>query len=89
MPIAVRQMSDLGILLFPSFWMRIQKVIYRMAKEKPVGLATEILIKDALGSEINTIVGSNIVDKYNSFGGVFHNPADVIGMNSIIPTHMF
>lgn len=89
MPIAVRQMSDLGILLFPSFWMRIQKVIYRMAKEKPVGLATEILIQDALGSEINTIVGSNIVDKYNSFGGVFHNPADVIGMNSIIPTHMF
>jgi hypothetical protein len=28
MPIAIKALSDVGIIMFPSFWLRIQKIIY-------------------------------------------------------------
>jgi len=40
MPIAIKQLSDMGILMFPTFWIRIQKVIYRMARDKPINLSS-------------------------------------------------
>ena len=89
MPMAVKQLSDLGIIMFPSFWLRIQKVIYRMARDKPVNLATELLLEEALGSNIETILGSNIINKSNSFGGIFHTPIEPIGVGSFVPTHIF
>lgn len=85
MPIAIKQMSDAGIIMFPSFWLRIQKVIYRMVKDKPVNFGTEMMLQSMLDTNINTILGSNIVEKSNSFGGIFHTPFEHIGASSVLP----
>ena len=89
MPLAVKQLSDVGIIMFPSFWLRIQKVIYRMARDKPINLATELMLEEAFGSNINTIVDANIINKSNSFGGLFHPPGESVGLGSVVPMHIW
>lgn len=89
MPLAIRQLSDLGIIMFPSFWLRIQKVIYRMARDKPINLATEIMLEEMIGSDFNSIIDANIIAKHNSFGGIFHTPLEPIGVGSVVPTNIF
>lgn len=85
MPLAIKQLSDAGIIMFPSFWLRIQKVIYRMVRDKPVNFGTELMLQEVLGTNVNTIIGSNIVEKSNSFGGIFHTPFEHVGASSILP----
>lgn len=89
MPLAVKQLSDAGIIMFPSFWLRIQKIIYRMARDRPVSLATEMLVQEAVGSDINTIFGSNVINKSETFGGLIHSPFEAAGLGSVVPTHTF
>ncbi|MEE8598624.1 MAG: hypothetical protein V3S69_03805, partial [Dehalococcoidales bacterium] len=89
LPLAVKQLSDAGIIMFPSFWLRIQKIIYRMARDKPVSLATELMVQEYVGSNINTIFEANIINKANAFGGVFHTPFEATGANSVIPMHIW
>jgi hypothetical protein len=89
MPLAVKQLSDMGVIMFPSFWLRIQKIIYRMARDKPINLATELMVQEALGSNINTIFEANIINKSQQFGGVLHTPGEAAGLGSIIPLHAF
>jgi hypothetical protein len=89
MPLAVKQLSDVGIIMFPSFWLRIQKVIYRLVRDKPVNLATELLLEEALGSNVNSIIDANIINKSNSFGGLTHMPFESSGIGSIVPTHLW
>ena len=88
MPIAIKQLSDLGIIMFPSFWLRIQKTIYRMVRDKPVNLAAELMLEDAMGSNINTIIDANIINKHNTFGGLVHSPLETPGVGSIFPTYL-
>lgn len=89
MPLAIKQLSDVGIIMFPSFWLRIQKIIYRMARDKPVGLATELMAQEMLGSDINTIFEANVINKSNTFGGLLHTPFEPIGLGSVVPVHVF
>lgn len=89
MPLAVKQLSDVGIIMFPSFWLRIQKVIYRMMRDKPINLATEMMIQDMVGSNVNTIFEANVINKSQTFGGIFHPPYEPIGFNSVFPTQVF
>jgi len=89
MPLAIKQMSDMGVIMFPSFWLRIQKVIYRMMRDKPINLSTELMLEEAFGSNINTILDANIVSKSTSFGGIIHSPTEPIGAGSILPLHLF
>jgi hypothetical protein len=79
----------MGIIMFPSFWLRIQKVIYRMAKDKPINLATDLVMEEVLNNNINTIIDANIINKSNSFGGLFHTPVDSVGVGSVIPMHIW
>jgi len=89
MPLAVKTLSDMGIIMFPSFWLRIQKIIYRMARDKPVSLATELMIQEMIGSDINTIFEANVINKADTFGGLLHTPFEAAGVNSAIPMHLF
>ena len=89
MPLAIKHLSDIGILMFPSFWLRIQKVIYRMVRDKPVNLATELLLEDVVGSNVNTIFDANLINKSNTFGGLLHMPYEPIGVGSVVPTHIW
>ncbi len=87
MPLAVQQLSDVGIIMFPSFWLRIQKIIYRMLRDRPINLATEIAAQEMLGTDITTIFDANVINKSQTFGGLFHMPFEPVGVGSVIPTH--
>lgn len=89
MPLAIKQLSDVGIIMFPSFWLRIQKVIYRMVRDKPLNFSTELMMEELLNNNINTIFDANVINKSNTFGGLIHTPFEPIGVGSVIPTHIF
>jgi len=89
MPLAIKGLSDLGILMFPSFWLRIPKIVYRMARDKPVSLATEMIAQEMIGSDINTVFEANLINTLTSYGGVIHSPFEVTGAGSVVPMHMF
>ena len=88
LPMAVQQASDVGILMFPSFWLRIQKIIYRMAKDKPLSLATEEAIDAYLGTNLDTIVDANIYNKATSWSGILHSPGEAVGVGSVLPLNL-
>lgn len=89
LPLSVKQLSDVGIIMFPSFWLRIQKAIYRMMRDKPINLASELMIQDMLGTDVNTIFEANIINKSNTFGGLIHSPFEPVGIGSVVPVHLW
>jgi hypothetical protein len=89
MPTGVKKLSDLGILMFPSYWLRIQKTIYRMVKNKPISFGTELAIHDMMGIDGVTIWDQNIVEKAGSFFGLIHTPWQHMGVNTVVPTNLF
>ena len=89
LPLAVKQLSDVGIIMFPSFWLRIQKVIYRLARDKPVNLASELMLEEILDTDFETILGSNIITKSTTYGGIIHSPLEPMGAGSVLPTHLW
>ena len=89
MPMKVQQASDLGILMFPTFWLRIQKTIYRMVKDRPLSLAAEEAIETFLGSNLDTVIDANIYNKATSWGGILHSPYEHGIAEAIFPTRVF
>lgn len=89
MPLAIKQLSDSGILMFPSFWLRIQKAIYRLGRDRPVNLATELMVEEALGSNVSTIIDQNLLNKSNTWGGLIHSPHETPGVGSVAPMHIW
>lgn len=89
MPIAIKGLSDVGIIMFPTFWLRIQKSIYHIIHHKPVSLATELMAQEVLGTNVNTIFEANVINKSQQFGGILHSPFEHSGVGSVIPTHLW
>jgi len=89
MPTKVKQLSDIGILMFPSFWLRIQKTIYRMAKDRPVSFGTEMAIEHWANIDAETIWDQNILQKASSSYGLIHNPWNLVGWGTLFPTNIF
>jgi hypothetical protein len=80
MPKELKFVSDHGILLFPSFWLRIQKVMYVLAKEAPAKLGTGMLMHEALGISVASYYDSNIISKIGDIVNVppsITDPLDV------------
>ena len=50
MPSEIRMLSDYGILMFPSFWMKIQKIIAGLFIYKPVSTSAGFILEDAIGA---------------------------------------
>lgn len=88
MPMAVKQLSDMGIIMFPSYWLRIQKTLYRLARDKPISIGVEMQLESLTDTEIYSILGSDLYTKSQSFGGLFHTPFDAMGWGSIFPTNI-
>ncbi len=63
MPREIKMLSDLGVLMFPAFWIRAQKVIYNLAKYHPVNAGAGLLLTDVLGLNGASIVDANFVNK--------------------------
>ncbi len=89
LPTRVKQLSDVGIIMFPTYWMRIQRAIYRMAKNRPASLGTELMIEDLMGTDLPQIWDQNIIKKAESSFGIFHLPWSHIGLGSIFPTRVW
>jgi len=78
MPKHLKVLSDYGVLLFPSYWMRIQKVIFSMAKKKPVTVISALAIEESLMMNIPTIMDSSLYHKLTGFGDIV-NPPPILG----------
>jgi len=77
MPKEIKALSDFGILMFPGYWMRIQKVIFRMFAENPVSALISTTSSHITGLSGTNIIDSNAVEKIIN-GNVFHttNPLE-------------
>ncbi len=88
MPKSMQQLSDLGILMFPNYWVRVQKAIYRLAKGRPVSFGTELAIEQWLGINAPQIWDQNIYNKATSNWGLFHLPWDHLGIGTLFPINI-
>jgi hypothetical protein len=90
MPKELKVLSDYGVLMFPSFWMRIQKVIYATLKANPVGAAAGLTLQNLLDMHMETIMKSAL--PYKMFGkdlsgsGLEFLNTPPVGMDTFIPT---
>jgi len=84
MPIEVKVLSDYGVLMFPAYWMRIQKVVYNMVKNRLLSFGIGEITYNALGIEDQSIFNSNIFSKYE----LVNNPFDLVNINAVIPTKL-
>lgn len=81
MPKEMKFMSDLFLLPFPSFFVRIQRVILSLAKDNPVSFGAQMTVNDLLGSTGYNILGSNIITREQ----IFTNPFDAITFGNLTP----
>jgi len=88
MPAKIKQLSDIGVLLFPSFWMRTQKVIYGLAKNTPLNAGVGFLIADLLGTTGASLMSANIITKGVN-GNILHPGVDVLSYETILFTGGF
>lgn len=86
MPKEIKLMSDFGLMMFPAYWMRIQRIILKLAKRNPATVTAGLLTEEILGLNISTIVDSNLLTKFAQ-GGIFNVPE--AGLDVILPTHLF
>jgi hypothetical protein len=84
MPKELKFLSDHGVLLFPSFWLRVQKIMYVMAKESPLKVLTSLFIEEALGLSGGSYYDSNILSK---MGDIVNIPPSITDpMDVVLPT---
>ena len=73
MPESMKLLSDYGVLLFPTFWARVQRVIILLGRDQPVSLASAFLISEMLGLDSTHIIGSNLISKFDN-GSILNSP---------------
>lgn len=86
LPMALKIPSDFGVLMFPTFWARIQKVIYMLGRDNPISLATAFTTAELLDLQGSNIVGSNIFSKLGD-GSILNSPE--LTLQALIPTNAF
>jgi hypothetical protein len=83
LPKEIKVLSDYGILMFPAYWLRVQKVIAGLLKYHPVSAVTSYAVETAMGAESLNVLNQNIVTKAGGYYGIIHNPAETISLGSI------
>ena len=73
MPESMKLLSDYGVLLFPTFWARVQRVIMLLGRDQPVSLASAFLMSEMLGLDSTHIIGSNLISKFDN-GSILNSP---------------
>ena len=63
MPAEIKALSDYGVLMFPGFWMKAQKVIYNLVVNHPLNAGAGVLVSDLLGIKGGSIVDANLLSK--------------------------
>lgn len=70
--------NDTGLWMFTKFALRIQRVILRLMKEKPLRLATEALVSEQLGNP--SIISLNLISAAGGGGGLRNPMTNVLSM---------
>ena len=87
LPKVVDTMSQIGIVMFPHFWLKIQRVIalllYRNPATSALTAAQGYAVETATGISGTTIFESSLLHKFGLIGsgygpGIVHNPIDLI-----------
>lgn len=74
----IQFLNDTGLWMFTKFALRIQRVIIRLLKEKPLRLATEALISEQLGNP--SIISLNLISAAGGGGGLRNPMTNVLSM---------
>lgn len=83
LPKELKVLSDYGVLMFPAFWIRAQKVIYNLAKYHPINAGAGLLATDLLGLNGASIVDANVVNKIMN-GTLIQAGQDVLKPGTIV-----
>jgi len=83
MPEQVKILSDYGILMFPSFWLRIQKVIYNLLRYNPTTAVAGYAIADLLNANQANIIDSNIINKIDD-GRIINDPTTLLDWRNLV-----
>jgi hypothetical protein len=84
LPKEIQILSDYGILMFPAYWMRVQKMIAGLIKYHPVSALMSYGTEIAMGAESLNVLNQNLISKAAAPGGLIHNPADSISLHGIV-----
>ena len=82
-PREIKILSDYGILMFPSFWIRVQRIIFNLIKYHPFSSASGYLIADTFNMNGASIMDANLVNKYNN-NTLVQPGQDVLDLNTFI-----
>lgn len=74
----IQFLNDTGLWMFTKFALRIQRVILRLLKEKPLRLATEALVSEQLGNP--SIISLNLISAAGGGGGLRNPMTNVLSM---------
>lgn len=83
LPKELKTLSNLGILMFPEFWLKAQKVIYNLIKYHPVNAGAGLLLTDILNLNGASIIDANVINKAAQ-GTLIQAGQDVINPGTII-----
>lgn len=82
LPPEIQFLSDYGILMFPSFWMKAQKIIASMLYYHPATALGSYGIANYLDIESSSFIDTNLITKTVD-GRVFNDPTSVIDSDVI------
>ena len=78
MPSEITALSDYGVLMFPAYWMRVQKVLASLVLSHPITSLGSYAIEGALGMASQNVLNQNLYSKATNYTGLVHNPAEIL-----------
>ena len=88
MPVGLKTVSDYGILMFPSFFLRTFQPATYLLRKKLIGVGIEEQVQALIGQNIETVFDTNLYTKLVD-GQFLHSPTEYIGVGSVLPTNLF
>ena len=89
MPMAMKILSDYGILMFPSYWTRIHVPAYRMVTKRTINVGLELELSNLTNTHLESILDATLPVRLDSNMDIVHSPLDIVGIDSIFPTQLF
>ena len=82
-PSEIKALSDYGIIMFPAYWMRVQKVIGSLVVYHPISSLGSFAIESAMGVDQLNVLNQNIFSKINAYSGIVHTPGEMVGPEAL------
>jgi len=89
MPTLIKKFSDVGILMYPSWWVRVQRALINLAHNKPVSLGADIAISHYAESTASSVWSPFIYNKATQFNGILNNPFDLFNINALYTPRLY